>query len=402
MKTDIGKSLTASLVLVCILTVVSLPQTIAASQTAEVYLKVTPQVVGAATPGEPVVIDITINDLRAEDKLVAMEWKLRFDPDLLEVLDCTEGNFLKLEAENATAVTGDSYGSHFYYEHDPGTDFVISFSLYYRHPWPPEIFPDGTGTLATITFNAISIPEEFTEVDLTIFDVTMLDVDGNGIVYDHLEHGKYIVPTAAEDINIDGRVNIQDLFILGKSFGSYPGHPRWDARADVNVDGKVGILDALKIAKQFGKITTPKLFLKVEPEYSHVSVGEEFSINITINDVEGPLNIVGVEWKLKFDTNGLEVLDVVEGDFLKSVAEKAGPDHGTAFWWLQEDNYVISFTLLYREPWPPKMFPEGSGTLATIKFRAIAEGTYILELDDVTLAPTAVYHHLEDGIVIVQ
>jgi len=366
----------------------------------DVYLKVTPEAVGAETKGELVVVDIAIHDLNVEDKLVALQWKLRFDPNLLGVVDCTEGDFLK----EIAAAAGPEYGTYFLCVHDPGYDYIVSGSLYYKMPAPPEIFPEGSGTLATITFNAISIPEEFREVDLILFDVKLLDVDGNGILFDHLERGRYLVPAASEDINIDGRVNIFDLYLFSKYFGTYPGHPRgWFARADVNSDGEVNIVDGLKIAKRFGKITTPKLYLKVEPQVTPASVSEEFSINITINDVEGPLRIVGVQWKLKFDTSGLEVLDVVEGDFFSSVAEEAGPDHGTYFWWIKEDNYVLSFTLLYREPWPPELFPEGSGTLATITFHAVAEGTYILELDDVTLLPPDVrYHHLEDGIVIVK
>ena len=410
MKPKISKFLIASLVLMCILTFALFPQTIAAPHNAKVYLKVTPEVVGTATPGEQVTVDIAINDLGAEDRLVALEWRLRFDPGLLEVLDTTEGNYLRSEAENAAAETGEDYGIAFHWQWDPGTDFIISFSLYYKIPWPPEVFPgnySNGGTLATVTFNAISIPEEVTEVDLTIFDVRLLDVDGNGILYDHLEHGKYLVPTADEDLNIDGRVNIVDMYIFAKYFGTCLGHPRgWFARADINDDGKVNMLDGVRVAKKFGKITTPKLFLKVEPEDSHVSVDEEFSINITINDIEWPLRIVAVEWKLRFDTSILEVVEVVEGDFLRTVAEEAGPDYGTAFAYHTEDDYTISFTLYYKYPWPPGVFPSGGGTLATIKFHTIAEGTSILRLDDVELLDVdgnpVKYHHLEDGIAIVK
>jgi len=66
-----------------------------------------------------------------------------------------------------------------------------------------------------------------------------------------VENGVYMAPTELGDLNLDGKINIQDLYVFGKSFGSFPGHPRWDARADVNGDGKVGILDVVVIAKAF-------------------------------------------------------------------------------------------------------------------------------------------------------
>lgn len=55
------------------------------------------------------------------------------------------------------------------------------------------------------------------------------------------------------DINGDGTVDIKDLSIAGKAFGSYRGHPRYNPDADVNQDGTVDIRDLALIAKNFGK-----------------------------------------------------------------------------------------------------------------------------------------------------
>ena len=218
---------------------------------APVHLEVTPPVVSAAEVDAQVTVDIAINELRAEDKLVALEWKLKFNASLLGVVDAIEGAFLKAEAERAADETGDNYGTEFGYQHDSGTDFVICFSLYYRLPWPPEVFPEGSGTLATITFKAIQMPEELTSTDLEFLDVTMLDVDGNEIKYSPVKNGVYMAPTELGDLNQDRKINIQDLYIFGKAFGSYPAHSRWDARADIDGDGKVGIIDGVVIAKAF-------------------------------------------------------------------------------------------------------------------------------------------------------
>lgn len=56
------------------------------------------------------------------------------------------------------------------------------------------------------------------------------------------------------DINKDGKVDIRDVAIVAKAFGSYPGFPNWNPVADLNGDGKVDIRDVSIVAKQFGKI----------------------------------------------------------------------------------------------------------------------------------------------------
>jgi hypothetical protein len=56
-----------------------------------------------------------------------------------------------------------------------------------------------------------------------------------------------------EDLNGDGKVDIKDVAIVGKAFGSYPGHPRWNSAADLNGDGVVDALDLALVAKGFGK-----------------------------------------------------------------------------------------------------------------------------------------------------
>ena len=55
------------------------------------------------------------------------------------------------------------------------------------------------------------------------------------------------------DLNGDGVVDIVDIALAAKAFGSYPGHPRWNPTADVNGDGKVDLWDIVLIAKHFGE-----------------------------------------------------------------------------------------------------------------------------------------------------
>jgi hypothetical protein len=57
-------------------------------------------------------------------------------------------------------------------------------------------------------------------------------------------------------VNCDGDVNIIDLALVARAFGSGygpPTDPRWNFRADTNNDRAVNIIDITIAAKQFGK-----------------------------------------------------------------------------------------------------------------------------------------------------
>jgi len=55
------------------------------------------------------------------------------------------------------------------------------------------------------------------------------------------------------DLNWDGKVRIDDVYIAVGSFGSCLDHPRWNPAVDVNGDGRVRVDDILMIALNFGK-----------------------------------------------------------------------------------------------------------------------------------------------------
>jgi uncharacterized protein YfaS (alpha-2-macroglobulin family) len=55
------------------------------------------------------------------------------------------------------------------------------------------------------------------------------------------------------DVNGDGVVNILDVAIVAKAYGSYPGHPRWNPAADMDSNEIINILDVARVAKDYGK-----------------------------------------------------------------------------------------------------------------------------------------------------
>jgi parallel beta-helix repeat protein len=61
------------------------------------------------------------------------------------------------------------------------------------------------------------------------------------------------------DVNRDLKVDMRDIAIIAKAFGTIPGYPNWDPRADITStvplvpDGRVDMRDIGLVAKNFGK-----------------------------------------------------------------------------------------------------------------------------------------------------
>jgi hypothetical protein len=55
------------------------------------------------------------------------------------------------------------------------------------------------------------------------------------------------------DLNGDLKVDIKDLVIIAKAYGTSPGMPKWNPRADMNGDLKIDIKDLAVAAKEYGK-----------------------------------------------------------------------------------------------------------------------------------------------------
>jgi PKD repeat protein len=55
------------------------------------------------------------------------------------------------------------------------------------------------------------------------------------------------------DINDDDKVDMADISLAAKAFGSNPTHLRWNQYADINQDGKIDLKDISLVARNFGK-----------------------------------------------------------------------------------------------------------------------------------------------------
>jgi hypothetical protein len=68
-----------------------------------------------------------------------------------------------------------------------------------------------------------------------------------------------IIVTFVTDLNRNGQVNILDIFIITKAYGSKPGDENWNTIADLNKDNIINILDVFAVAWDFGKTVPPPL-----------------------------------------------------------------------------------------------------------------------------------------------
>jgi len=318
-----------------------------ASQTPEQpTIYVSPSTYIATHIGERVNITVNIKNVTEDMQLIGVDWKLKFNTTILEVLNVTEGGFFKNWAETAGLDPDDIF---FWWLAED--DYAISFTIYLDFAaTPPTVFPEGNGTLATITFNATYRPTEAEPEASCVLEITntiLLDVDGVEIPYES-ENGYY----------------------------------------------------------EATPLSFPTLSVKPYP-YVATHEGEVFVVNVNIEELDRDWRLIGVDFKLKFNTTLLDVLNVTEGDFLKDFARRAGTNT-----WLQvyveEEHGRIGILILpiSNGTWPSNVFPEGEGTLATITFNSTykppeTEPVFCsLELADVILLDVSgeeIDHYLKHG-----
>jgi parallel beta-helix repeat protein len=77
-------------------------------------------------------------------------------------------------------------------------------------------------------------------------------IDANNIDSYPLMH-PWASQALSTDINDDGKVNILDITIVAKAFGSKQGEPAYKEAADLDKNGQINIIDISMIAKDFGK-----------------------------------------------------------------------------------------------------------------------------------------------------
>jgi len=132
---------------------------------------------------------------------------------------------------------------------------------------------------------------------------------------------------------------------------------------------------------------TPSTMVYMDPQTISGTLGQNFTINIRISNV---IDLYGWELKLRWNATILDVVNVTEGQFLKS--------HGETFFHqiVNEAGYlVLDCTLL-----GDVSGVNGSGVLATVEFYAEGKGESVLDLYDTILISSLeqpIAHEATDG-----
>ncbi len=331
---------------------------LAKGQVPKPELRVEPSTYKATHLNETFNINITINDLDMGLRAVAAEFRLLYNNTLLKVVDVTEGPFMKDPRWNL-------YGTYFinYTELDGiyGPHVLVGI-LILPNPATGEYdqpqFPEGNGTLATIKFKTIYRPTE---------------------------------PSPPETCLL----SLNDTMILDENLNEIE-HSTKDA------------------VYQISPLTIPKL--SVDPGiYRATHLGETFNISVTIGSLDSDWRVVAVQFRLCYNSTLLEVVGVTEGPFMKDPRWNL---YGTYFINFTEPDGVYGPHILVGIQLLPNAttgqwarFPEGSGTLATITFKAVytpvepePPASCDLQLSDTLLLNDniiEVIHYLEHGYYVV-
>ena len=185
-------------------------------------------VVSPPDPKSPLTVGDTFTqviDIQDATDLASWQMDIAFNPDVLDVVAISKGDFLEQDGRDAL----------FLDEWSPGRISVKQVRL------GPVSGVSGSGVLVKFTFRFLS----FSEALLGLHNVRLSDPSG-----DRLSYSVNLTPvvathasSAVEDVNQDGQVDILDLVAAAGSIGS----PRPNTRADVNGDGIVDILDLVAI-----------------------------------------------------------------------------------------------------------------------------------------------------------
>jgi len=161
----------------------------------------------------------------------------------------TEGDFMKQ--------AGTTFFIHIVEDHITyGPCVIVGILILPNNIGEWIVFPNGNGTLATITFKVIHQDRGLEKPpiisNLTLVKTVLIDNNVTKICH-NLQQGQCeIMPTHIGDVNYDGMVDMADISIVARSFGETPEGSRWNPIADIDGDEFVDMTDIALVARGFG------------------------------------------------------------------------------------------------------------------------------------------------------
>ena len=175
----------------------------------------------------------------AVDQLFGVEFALRFDPALIESVNVTEGNFLRMN-NVPTSMS-------FFINNTTGTIRFYNARLGGAYGGV-----NGTGILATVQFRMREVGWNTLDSTLELTRGLLIDVNNTPFVPD-LFNGTILIRHFDGDVNNDNLVNIQDLGAVGIAFNSRPGGQFYNLDADLIEDRIIDIYDLSLVGLNLGR-----------------------------------------------------------------------------------------------------------------------------------------------------
>jgi hypothetical protein len=181
--------------------------------------------------GKTFTVNVTISNV---NDLYVWQVGINFNATLLEAISFEEGPFLKQ--------TGTTLWIN-------GTiDNTAGIIHYHAAALAGNVTgADNNGTLGTITFKTRNHGvTNLQPIDIILLNSSLAEIDKATV------HGTIEIRILG-DANGNQKVDVHDLFDLGKAYGSYPSAPNWNPECDFNADNRVDASDLSDLSENHGK-----------------------------------------------------------------------------------------------------------------------------------------------------
>ena len=168
--------------------------------------------------------------------LAGWQFDLTFNPDVLEVVEVNEGDFLKTDGETTFFQQGTVYNA-------AGKIAGLSSALISKGG------VTGTGTLLSVVFSAKADGNSRLALHNFQLGSSTGDIIPAGV-------SDLIISVESKpkwDVNADGQVSVLDLILVAQRLGETA---TANSKFDVNDDGVISILDLILVARHLGESTT--------------------------------------------------------------------------------------------------------------------------------------------------
>jgi hypothetical protein len=279
----------------------------------------------SAALGVPFSVDVVVSGITSDQGVKGIQFRVKYDSNMLQATNVTEGPFMKDSRWNKHGTVflspiDDDFNAY-------GGNVLVGDLLLPDDNGVWAAFPNGTGTVATITFiTSKAFPQS--KVLPTMTQLTIVD---NLIVNDKP------VPSTVTN----------------------------------------------------GTVQIGRIAFDLQPSPVQVALGEQFSVDVVVSGVDLDERVTGMQFRVKYDSNMLQATKVTEGPFMKdSRWNKHGTvflspidDDFNAY----GGNVLVGDLLLPDDNGVWAAFPNGTGTVATITFSTVARPKYVPTTTQLTI-----------------